>query len=226
MMRRDRAHLQFILDGEAGEDAVRLAQAAAEGGADSIQIRGKGLGAEELLERTLAVIEALRGSRRPVPVLVNDRLDVALLAGADGVHLPEASFSPTRASECRRLAASAPSRAGGGERPSFVIGRSVHSSTAVVAPGTSRLDYLLFGHVFATASKPGLPPRGLESLARVAHRSPVPVLAVGGITPENAASALKAGAAGVAVISTIRDALDPYAATLALRRALDRGATG
>lgn len=231
-----RPHLQFILDGSAAgvTRAAELARAAAEGGVDSIQIRAKGMGAGELLERVLAVIEAVRAEHPGVLVLVNERADVALLAGADGVHLPEASFGPAWAAELKRLAASAPSRQGShparqGSDPdrvrdqcaSFVVGRSIHGLAGLAAPGTGRLDYLMFGHVFTTESKPGLPPRGIDSLARIARSAPVPVLAVGGITVERAAAAVEAGAAGVAVISAIRDAPDPVEAVRALRRAID-----
>lgn len=231
-----RPHLQFVLDvpgdgAAAGlngsSDPVRLAGragfsrltgltlAAARGGIDSIQIRGKNLPAGTLLEVTAAIIEAVRTERHQVLVLVNGRLDVALLAGADGVHLPEASFDPLRVPGCRRLALSTATG-----RP-FLVGRSIHSHAAVTAPGTGRLDYLVFGHVFATPSKPGVPARGLAALARAASLAPVPVLGIGGITPANAAEVIQAGAAGVAVISAIRDASDPFEATLALRRSVD-----
>ena len=207
---RRRPHLQFILDGSVA-DAPGLARAAARGGVDSVQVRAKELEAGALLERVLAVIEAVRAEHPGVVVLVNERADVALLAGADGVHLPEASFGPKWAKELKRLAARSP----------FIVGRSIHGPAGLAAPGTGRLDYLMFGHVFATGSKPGLPPRGLESLARVVRGSPVPVVAVGGITAENARAAIEAGAAGVAVISAIRDAPDPAEAARALRRAID-----
>src|SRR5690606_38064438 len=93
-------HVQLILD--LGRLAAKtpqrnpavLAVAAAMGGVDSIQVRGKALGGRALLDQTLAVVEALRNEGVILPVLVNERLDVARLAGADGVHLPESSLSP------------------------------------------------------------------------------------------------------------------------------------
>ncbi len=216
-----RPHLQFILDGAAldAAGAAALARAAVQGGVDSIQVRAKQMGAGALLELVLAVIDAVRSENPGALVLVNERADVALLAGAAGVHLPEASFGPQWAAELKRLAAPATSS-------SFVVGRSIHGLAGLAAPGTGRLDYLMFGHVFATESKPGLPPRGLDSLARVVRASPVPVLAVGGIEAENAPAAIEAGAAGVAVISAIRDAPDPAEAARALRRAMDAAREG
>lgn len=248
-------HIQLVLDlaglgkRTPAKSSAELAVAAALGGVDSIQVRGKGLAASVLLDQTLAVITALREAGLEVPVLVNDRLDVALLAGADGVHLPESSFPPSRARACRELACLAAARrrrarpgrpapmpvppevradepaflaAGAGE-PSFIMGRSVHSAEEARAPGTGDLDYVLFGHVFETGSKPGAAPRGVAALAQVVSACPVPVLAIGGITADNAAQVIEAGAAGIAVISAILDAHDPVEAAKALRRAVDAG---
>lgn len=244
-------HLQLILDltrlalRRPDRKPARLALAAAQGGVDSIQVRGKALGAGELLDQALSIIRALRQERLSVAVLVNERLDVALLAGADGVHLPEASFSPVWARPCKELArqtavepvsagvrvryreVDAQRREGDTQRPGvdaqrrFLVGRSIHSSLGVEAPGTEDLDYVLFGHVFETESKAGTPPRGLSALAQVVAVSPVPVYAVGGIDPDNAADVIHAGAAGIAVISAILDAPDPLQAAMALRHAVD-----
>lgn len=203
-------HLQLILD---VKDPITfgLVEAASRGGVDSIQVRSKGLAVGRLLPRTVALIDALKdASPRPF-VVVNDRVDVALMAGADGVHLPETSFRPEWVPRLREL--------GGGMR--FVVGRSIHGPDGAEVGGTEQLDYVLFGHVFDSASKPGIEPRGLHALAHTARRSPVPVLAVGGITADTIAQVIGAGAMGVAVISAICAASDPYAATLSLRRALD-----
>jgi len=226
--RREGAHVQLILDLAAlarkgrENQAGELALAASWGGVDSIQVRGKSYEAGELLERTRSVVASLQRAGLTVAVLVNERLDVALLAGADGVHLPERSLKPIWARSCRELAAA---RGRGWKTPAgrttFAVGRSVHSELEACAEGTEELDYVLFGHVFQTGSKPGVPPRGLGALARVASVYPVPVLAVGGITAGNAAAAIEAGAAGVAVISAICDAQDPFEAARELRRAVD-----
>lgn len=208
-----RPHLQVILDPRAAGAGLReLVRGAAAGGADSIQARWPGAPAGELLERVAEVLDALGGS--PLPVIVNDRLDVALLARAAGVHVPEAGPAPKEAGHIRLLAGSA----------LFVVGRSIHAPEAAQAPGTESLDYITFGHVFPSRSKPGQPPRGLRRLTETARISPVPVLAVGGVTAETAPAALRAGASGVAVISAVMEAPDPCAAVADLRRALDSAA--
>lgn len=119
------------------------------------------------------------------------------------------------------MAATATSAGVGGAARGFLVGRSVHGSAGAAAPGTDELDYLIFGHVFATDSKPGASPRGIDALSEVVSVAPVPVLAVGGIHAQNAARVIEAGAAGIAVISAICSASDPYEATKALRRAVD-----
>lgn len=246
-------HLQLILDLAVlasrvpERDPGELAVAAARGGFDSIQVRAKPYGAGALLGQTLAVIEALRHEGLRVPVLVNERLDVALLAGADGVHLPENSLNPIWARSCKALAGLAGASAqeagqetcqearqgtcqktkqgigqGTGEaRLPFIVGRSIHTASQAAVSGTEALDYVLFGHVYPTDSKPGVPPRGLSALSRTVSVSPVPVLAVGGITEDNAAQVIEAGAAGIGVISAISDALDPFEAAKTLRHAVD-----
>lgn len=130
-------------------------------------------------------------------LVVNDRVDVALAAGAGGVHLGGSGLPVEVA---RRLA------------PGMVIGASVHSLEEALAAERSGADYLIFGHIFPTGSKPGLAPRGLEALAEVCGRVRVPVLAIGGVTAANAALVRRAGAAGVAVMSAVMAAPDPAAA--------------
>lgn len=121
-------------------------------------------------------------------MVVNDRLDVALAAGAHGVHLRADSFAAPQARGC------APSP--------FLIGRSVHSvAEAADASAAGGLDYLVFGTVFPTPSKPGLPAAGVAGLAAVAAATTLPVLAVGGVTERQAGQVMSAGAAGIAAIS-------------------------
>lgn len=128
----------------------------------------------------------MRGTR--TRILVNDRVDVALAAGAHGVHLRADSFSASR------VRAMGPSP--------FLVGRSVHSVEDAVAAATGGgLDYLIFGTVFESASKPGGAPAGLAALAAVARATRVPVLAIGGITTERIGEAMSAGASGVAAIT-------------------------
>jgi thiamine-phosphate diphosphorylase len=156
---------------------------AARAGVDLVQIRERGLDDRALLELTRAAVEATRDT--PCRVLVNDRFDIAVIANAPGVHLRSDSFPATR------VRAAAPQ--------GFLIGRSVHDAAeaAAVAPGC---DYLIFGTVFSSASKPGAPPAGLAALRAACAAVHIPVLAIGGISTGNVGDVAAAGAAGVAAI--------------------------
>ena len=134
--------------------------------------------------------------RGPV-VLVNDRLDVALAAGAGGVHLREDSMPPL---DARALVG-----------PSVLLGRSVHSADAVTELG-GQVDYLILGATHATRSHPGCAPLGPQAVAAAARSSPAPVVAIGGITPRRAASLVRSGVHGVAVMSGIWRATNPAGA--------------
>lgn len=190
-----------------GRAIVRLIADAAAAGVDLVQIRARGLDDRALLTLTREAIAAVRGSR--ARVLVNDRVDVALAAGAAGVHLRGDSIPPSRA---RALA-------GAG----FIVGRSVHDedeAAAVEAQGGC--DYLIFGAVFPTASKPpGHQPSGLAALRSVCAHVRLPVLAIGGISVERAAEVAVAGAAGVAAIGLFHQARDLRATVTAVRGAFD-----
>jgi thiamine-phosphate pyrophosphorylase len=163
------------------ERAVRAAQT----GASVIQVRERDLADDALLDLVRGIVAAVRGGAR---VLVNDRADVALAAGAAGVHLR--GDSPPAA----RVRTIVPA--------GFVIGRSVHTvddiDAAVAAGGC---DYLMFGTVFPSAGKPaGHPVAGLDGLARACARSSLPVIAIGGMTPDREADVARAGAAGLAAV--------------------------
>ena len=127
---------------------------------------------------------------------MNDRLDVALAAGADGVHLGEASLPVEAVAEWRRSA-------GHGE---FQIGVSCHSVESARAAERGGADYIIFGPVFATPSKASFgPPQGIARLREVCAAVRIPVLAIGGVTLENADSCIDAGAAGVAAIRLFQE---------------------
>lgn len=188
--------------------AARIA-GAARAGIALLQVRDRGLDARALVALARAAVAAAAGT--PALVVVNDRLDVALAAGAGGVHLRGDSFP---AADARGLVP-----------PGFVIGRSVHAEDeAVGADEEGACDYLLFGTVFPSASKPpGHPAAGAGALRQVCRRVRMPVLAIGGITTANAAAIGAAGAAGAAAIGIFRDG-DIAQTAGALRAALERGA--
>jgi len=181
--------------------------AAVRGGVDGIQVREKGQPADLVLEATREALEAVAGR---AAVLVNDRADVALIAGAGGVHLPGRSLPPGGA---RALLP----RAGG-----WLLGVSVHSLAEARAAVAAGADYVTYGHVFPTGSKPGLASRGLAALAEVVANVDAPVLAIGGIDPANVGAVLETGCAGVAVIRAILGAGDPERAAAALRGAMEK----
>jgi len=150
--------------------------------ADWVQIRDKELPARQLVEVVRAAVAF--GSK----ILVNTRVDVAVAAGADGAHLPANSLPPN---VWRRITPSG-----------FLIGVSCHRLEEVQQAEAEGADYVVFGPVFAPLSKTSdLTPRGLGGLARAASAVKIPVLALGGITWENAEACVKAGAAGVAGIT-------------------------
>jgi thiamine-phosphate pyrophosphorylase len=184
-------------------------------GVDWVQIREKDLPAREL---AALAREALRRCTRaqadpdprPTRILINDRVDLALTHGAAGVHLGESSL-PVH--EVKRLIRS---RASGRD---FLIGVSCHTLEGAKSAATGGADYLLFGPIFPTPSKAAFgEPQGVARLAEICGSLTIPVLAIGGITLENAGACFRAGAAGIAAIRLFQDAPDPGAAVQALRQ--------
>lgn len=203
----DRPALLVVSDGSGDPARVAaLGKAAATGGAWAFQIREPALGGR-VLGRLVSEL-----ARMSLRVIVNDRVDVALAAGAFGAQLGERSLPVARV---RALA-------GGRLR----IGRSVHDATGAARAGADGADWILFGHVFPTASKPGMTPAGLSGLETACRAASCPVLAIGGITAANAGAALAAGAGGVAVIGAVAQAADPAAAVRTLVRELGEAPCG
>jgi thiamine-phosphate pyrophosphorylase len=163
---------------------VDLLTRAAKAGVDLIQIREKDMTGRELFELSTAAITAVRplGAK----VLVNDRIDVALAAGADGVHLPSNSIPVTVARELI-----------GGQ---LLLGVSTHSFDQV-KQAENAADFIVYGPIFPTLSKLKYGgPQGLESLGEITAATKLPVIAIGGITEANYDSVLRKGAAGIAAI--------------------------
>jgi thiamine-phosphate pyrophosphorylase len=193
--------------------AEKIAMLAA-AGVDWVQIREKDLPGREL---AALVRQALRGTSaqadtgsRSTRIVVNDRVDVALTEGAAGVHLGESSLPVY---EAKRLVRSRVSSR------DFLVGVSCHSPESAKFAATSGADYLFFGPVFATPSKAQFgEPQGVARLAEICESLTIPVLAIGGITLENASACLRAGAAGIAAIRLFQNAPDPAAAVQALRQ--------
>jgi thiamine-phosphate pyrophosphorylase len=205
--------LYGILDPAAtpGADLASLAHLAAKGGATILQYRDKLADGRVMVEHARAILAALKGTG--VPLLINDRVDVALVAGAQGVHLGQTDILPR---DARDLLG-----------PSAIIGRTLSKEAHIRAMVNEPVDYACVGGVFATRNKDNAdPPIGLDGLAhlvglaRDAARS-LPVGAIAGITETNAAQVIAAGADGIAVIGAIFVRPDPFAAAQMLRRIVD-----
>jgi thiamine-phosphate pyrophosphorylase len=189
--------------GPGSGSAGQLARSLLDGGARVLQVRMKGGSASAML----AVLDELRplALARGATLFLNDRLDVALAGGADGVHLGQQDLPLAAA---RRIA------------PELVIGISTHSEGEAEKAVEGGADYLGFGPVFATSSKERPDPVvGLARLRDACGRSRVPVVAIGGILPEQAAEVAAAGAAAAAIIGGVSRAADPAAAAQRVSRA-------
>jgi thiamine-phosphate pyrophosphorylase len=196
----DRRALDVASSTRALLEAIRRAAAS---GVDWIQIREKDLEARPLAELVRLAIDSARGTS--TKILVNDRLDVALAAGAAGVHLGEASLPVDAVAEWRRSSGLA----------EFQIGASCHSIEAARAAERAGADYIFFGPVFSTPSKAAFgPPQGIERLREVCAAVQIPALAIGGVNLKNAASCVEAGAAGIAAIRLFQEFPDAAAQLL------------
>ncbi len=207
-------HILSVEDpADARETLLRKIEAVAAAGADWIQIREKDLSGREYASLTREALrraaKASTSSASPTRILINDRLDVALSEHAGGVHLGERSLP---VEEAKRLADSL------GPRNDFLIGVSCHSLETARAAASGGADYIFFGPIFATPSKAAYgAPQGLERLTEVCRAVSLPVLAIGGVTLENAASCFAAGAAGIAAIRLFQSPGDISSVVHALR---------
>lgn len=189
-----------------GRSLAAVVEAAAGAGIACVQLREKTLPTRFFLNQALTLKPILAAAG--IPLLINDRVDIALAAGADGVHLGQSDM-PCEAA--RRLLG-----------PDAVIGLSVETWEDVTAAQDMDVNYLGVSPIFATPTKTDTKtPWGLEGLARIRAYSRHPLVAIGGLNTANASDIFKAGADAVAVVSAICSAKDPYAAARDLVRCFD-----
>ena len=169
----------------------RVAEAV-EGGVNLVQLRAKEMPGGQLLSLASEVKKSIAGR---ATLLVNERVDVAAVAAADGVQLGEAGL-PVAAT--RKLLP-----------PGALVGRSVHSLAGAEKAASDGADFLVVGTMFATRSHPGEEPAGPDLMRDVSGGCDLPLIGIGGITPENVESVIDAGSSGVAVIRSILAADDP-----------------
>lgn len=201
--------LYLVADAEftAGRDLVGLIREAVRGGATIVQIRAKNLSSRDFLEIGLRAADLL--ARTGVPLLINDRVDIALASGAAGVHLGQEDMPVHLA---RRILG-----------PDKLIGISVNTIGEALSAERDGADYVGAGPAHVTATKAtALAVLGPEGIGRIKRAVRIPVVAIGGIGTANAAALAAAGADGIAVISAILGAPDARRAAEDLKRAFQR----
>lgn len=181
-----------------GRSLEDIVTAAVRGGATMVQLREKDAGAREFVERARALRSML--AEAGVAFVINDRVDIALAVDADGVHVGQSDMP---VEDVRRLMG-----------PDAIVGLSIANAEEMRRDGVGIADYLGVGPIFAQATKAdAAPPLGIAGLRRLRAMTAKPIMAIGGLTCENAADVLAAGADGLAVVSAIVAADDPMTAT-------------
>lgn len=198
--------LYVIVQPYGGRTAAEIAELAVRGGAKVIQLRWKGVSTRRLLDEAYKVAEVCR--KLGAVFIVNDRADVALLCGADGVHVGEEDLTVAEA------------RAILGERA--VVGRSVDTPEGAEEAEREGASYVSIGPIFPTSTKPDAGrPLGLRAVAEAKRRVRIPLVAIGGINAENVAQVVRAGADAVAVVSAVCFAPDPEGAAEEMARRIE-----
>jgi thiamine-phosphate pyrophosphorylase len=194
-----------------GRPLAEVVAAAVQGGVTLVQLRDKAAGGRALLEQARALQALL--TPRGVPLIVNDRVDVAVAAGAAGCHVGQSDLP---AAAARALLG-----------PDAILGVSLDAVDQVAAVDPDAVDYVAHGPFAVTATKADAGgPVGAEGLAAVRRRTPLPLVAIGGIDATNAGLAIGAGADGVAIVSAIMAAADPAAAARELLAAITAARPG
>ncbi|WP_426149078.1 thiamine phosphate synthase [Polaromonas sp. DSR2-3-2] len=189
-----------------GQSLAEIVEASVQGGVSCVQLREKKLGSREFLAQAVMLKKLL--APYGVPLVINDRIDIALACGAEGVHLGQSDLPINQA---RRLLP-----------PNVFIGWSVESMNDVIQSAMLPVDYLGVSPIFATPTKIDTKNAwGLEGLSRVRASTKLPLVAIGGIHAGNARNVLRAGADGLAVVSTLCSAADPRATAATLRCVCD-----
>ncbi|MFT4637292.1 MAG: thiamine-phosphate pyrophosphorylase [Verrucomicrobiales bacterium] len=187
-------HLYGILDlgYVTKSDVVNTTEALVHGGVDILQLRAKGLSKEDITAMAREILPITRAGQ--VPLIINDYPDIALEVGADGVHVGQDDDSVAAA------------RAVVGDE--FIVGKSTHSLAQARAAAEEPVDYIGFGPLFATPTKPDYQPIGMEDIATVHEDVKIPIFCIGGVKKENLPTILKHGGQRVAIVSGILQSPD------------------
>lgn len=186
-------------------DLERFVEACIRGGVDIVQLRDKELDARPLLDAARRALRVCHGLG--VPFILNDRPDLALEVGADGVHVGQDDAPPAL---CRRILG-----------PDAIVGYSTHAAGELDAALAEPVDYVSTGPVVATPTKPGRPGTGLDLLRHAAATATLPWFVTGGAAPDTVGPMVEAGARRFVVVRWLTEASDPEAAARALRSAID-----
>lgn len=190
-----------------GRSTVDIVRAAVAGGVTCVQLREKNRPTRQFMAEARAVRDLLAGTA--TTLIINDRIDVALAVGADGVHLGQTDMSVP---DARRLVG-----------PRLLIGVSAECVEDALRAESEGADYIGASPVFPTPTKTDAgPPLGLEGVRRIRAAVSLPMVGIGGVKPGNAAEIIRAGCDGVAVVSAIVSAADPERAAAELRTIIDR----
>ena len=196
--------LYLVTDGGSGEDFCRIVEQALQGGVTMVQLREKMADTRSFYELALRVKKIT--AAYDVPLIINDRLDIALAADADGLHVGQEDLPVAVA---RRFL-------GAGK----ILGATAATQQDALAAERDGADYIGSGAMYPTSTKPNKPVLPLSVLAQIKQSVRIPVVAIGGITADNATPLLQAGVDGVAVVSAIMSSSEPAAASKAFKKIL------
>ena len=190
-----------------GRSTLEIVKSAVAGGVTCVQLREKDCTTREFIEQALAIKHFLKSQQ--VPLIINDRLDVALAVGSDGVHLGQNDMPLETA---RKIAGR-----------SMLIGISAESVQDAVEAESGGADYLGVSPIYATPTKTDTAPAlGLEGLQEIRKRVKIPLVGIGGLNSSNAAEAIRKGADGITVVSAIVSADDPGRAAMELKQIIEK----